>query len=848
MALLLSVATFAPAMPSGSNMRASIDRPVDSDAVTDPSGTLGLSTGTLVCEDGLYEMVSVTNSYGIPVDVTIQLANDSGDVADLYFNGSFVSDSVTFTLSPGDTRTVNAFASCAAQPSISYDAEAVGPGINTDANGRIVTVVGLNQNWPQFSFDERNIGVEGANTGPRSIPNRQWTYSIGGATRGAPVMADDTIFVGSQDNDLYAINAHNGSLRWRFTADGEVTGAPAYESGTVYFGTKGGTVYAVDASSGNQDWSFTDPQRDIESPVVVENGVVYTGSKDKNLYAIEANSGNLSWSFNVGDEVRGVAAEPGGYIYTTDKGGDVFAVNSTGDQQWTYAAGDEISAPPVVSGDRVFFGTKKGNQVYALNATNGSGVWIHDVGGDIETSVAVESNTVYASDSSGTLYALDVADGSEQWTSSFSGKARTAPAIANGTIYLGSDANIVYGFNSTGFQLFAHSLGGAPVDGIAVAENYLYVGDGTDTVYALYDGLTLRQVYDEDWPQFGYDGSHAASPEINTGPVGALQEKWTVAPGNPVVGGPVISDGSLYIGESGGGNTLLYARHESNGSLRWTFSAGGETQAAPAVNASTVYVGDKNGNLYGVWTTNGTQRWSTTLDREILPKAAPAVHDGTIFVGTKAGTMYAVWENNGTVRWQNSTGNEIHSSPAAVGDTVYYGDRRGQTVYARWIANGTLRWSATLDDEILSSVVVDNGTVYAGTKAGSLYALDAADGSQRWTPVSPVNEIRGSPAVEGDRVFVGDKDSNLAAVWTANGTDAWSQPYQAGGVVRTLAVVDERVYGSTDSNAVFSVNATTGAEDATFPISAGSGWSIAVANGHIYVGDGNGNVYAIEET
>ena len=51
---------------------------------------------------------------------------------------------------------------------------------------------------------------------------------------------ENTVYVGSWDNYLYAVNSMNGSLDWSFETSSYVTSSPAVDlDGRIYFGSDG---------------------------------------------------------------------------------------------------------------------------------------------------------------------------------------------------------------------------------------------------------------------------------------------------------------------------------------------------------------------------------------------------------------------------------------------------------------------------------------------------------------------------------------------------------------------------------------------------------------------------------
>ena len=62
-----------------------------------------------------------------------------------------------------------------------------------------------------------------------------------------PAYHDGTIYFGSEDGYLYALDAGDLSESWKFETGGDVLASPAVADGMVYFTSKDGSVYCVDA-------------------------------------------------------------------------------------------------------------------------------------------------------------------------------------------------------------------------------------------------------------------------------------------------------------------------------------------------------------------------------------------------------------------------------------------------------------------------------------------------------------------------------------------------------------------------------------------------------------------------
>ena len=104
------------------------------------------------------------------------------------------------------------------------------------------TVLGHAQmNWPQLSFNNAHLGFNPSET-TLSVSNvgslRQvWTFSTQGSLS-LPAVVDETLYIGSGDGHVYAVNANTGALIWKaLLAGGGTSASPIVANGIVYIGT-----------------------------------------------------------------------------------------------------------------------------------------------------------------------------------------------------------------------------------------------------------------------------------------------------------------------------------------------------------------------------------------------------------------------------------------------------------------------------------------------------------------------------------------------------------------------------------------------------------------------------------
>jgi outer membrane protein assembly factor BamB len=237
---------------------------------------------------------------------------------------------------------------------------------------------------------------------------KKWSFQPDSSPT-TPEVTKDTVYVGSLDGNVYAVNAETGKERWRFTATGsgtEIRSPPAVADGTVYVTAAGGNVYALDAETGKQEWDSPNDVQARESPTATRD-TVYVSSERGSYYALDASDGSVKWSFPAGTPTFD------GTIYNetlyADSGLNLYALDTeTGEREWLFARTEWEAVSATLSGGTVYVGG--GSPLYALRASDGSKKWKLDLSpGDVEYSrPTVASGAVYISSEEGNLYAIDI--------------------------------------------------------------------------------------------------------------------------------------------------------------------------------------------------------------------------------------------------------------------------------------------------------------------------------------------------------------------------------------------------------------------------------------------------------
>jgi outer membrane protein assembly factor BamB len=321
---------------------------------------------------------------------------------------------------------------------------------------------------------------------PKFDTDFQWAFETGGSVDSSPTIVDDTVYVGSDDNTLYAIDASEGTEQWAFETGGPVKSSPTVVDGTVHVGSRDNNLYAIDASEGTEQWAFETGDVVESSPTVVGD-TVYVGSIDGNLYAVDASEGTEQWAFETGGSVDSSPTVADGTVYVGSLDDTLYAVDaSDGTQQWAFETDGYVESSPTVVDGTVYVGSWD-NNLYAVDASDGTQQWAFETGSFVDSSPTVVDGTVYVGSDDYHLYAVDANTGTEQWAfETDSSIGFSSPTVADGTVYIASyDGNLYAIDASEGTELWDFGIGGLIDSSPTVVDGTVYVGGHYNYVYAV---------------------------------------------------------------------------------------------------------------------------------------------------------------------------------------------------------------------------------------------------------------------------------------------------------------------------------------------------------------------------
>ena len=321
--------------------------------------------------------------------------------------------------------------------------------------------------WPMWRGNASHAS-QGAD-GPTSLA-LAWNYTTNGAVISSPSIVDGVVYVGSQDKNLYALDAYSGSLIWKFATQDALVSSPAVVDGKVYTGGDDGYVYCLDAQTGELDWkTFVDGNKEytygslvLKSSPAVLDGVVYIGSLDGYLYAINADSGVVEWKFNShGYVLSSPAVSDGGVYFTSEQpttgvlfkldaksGGLIWSLPIPHEYQFT--GGTEMMGSPSVA-DGMVFASADLRTYYGVNAETGEVAWIFT---DPSAAEFIVSCPLYVN---GDLYIIDkysitnlnAHTGDTNWSFFTGDELYTSLSYAAGKLYMMTSERHLYILDAT---------------------------------------------------------------------------------------------------------------------------------------------------------------------------------------------------------------------------------------------------------------------------------------------------------------------------------------------------------------------------------------------------------------
>lgn len=288
-------------------------------------------------------------------------------------------------------------------------------------------------------------------------------------------IADGTLFIGSMDGKIVAVNASDGKLIWETQLETAATpsggfgcaappvpvaiyGSPAVSDNLVYVGGYNGKFYAFAPGEKEPRWVY--PREgtvgsQIVGGVVVAQGKVFFGAADGKAYALNATTGASSagWIFpSDASKIGKIWSTPEfheGTLFISSFDKKLYALDATtGEKKWVFATQGAIVTTPLVHDNTVYIGSFDRN-FYALDATTGQEKWrFSEAKNWFWAKPLVKDNIIYAGNLDGKVYALDAQSGQKLAELDLGGAVSSSPVLAGNLIIVATENGVVYALNT----------------------------------------------------------------------------------------------------------------------------------------------------------------------------------------------------------------------------------------------------------------------------------------------------------------------------------------------------------------------------------------------------------------
>ena len=363
------------------------------------------------------------------------------------------------------------------------------------------------QSWSMWRQNPAHTAV--GQSGPTNL-TLLWNFTTSGAVISSPSMADQKVYVGSQDKNVYSLNAQSGSLIWQYTTNDRIKSSPAVANGKVYIVPDDGYIYCLGAYDGSLIWkksvggyiqaNFASLVLLRSSPIVV-NGRIYVGSLDTNIYCLDADNDDIIWTYKTQGYITSSPAVIDGVVYIVSQepdSGALYKLNATfGDLIWkktlpyyeTFGGGTDMQASPTVADGMVFASSNIGSY-YGINADTGDTEWTfrdEAAGEFIICSPVYHNGQVFLIDKY-SIVCLNAKTGGTIWSTYLNEELYVSPSYADGKLYVVTDQRSIYVLNTTnGEKLGRFITGSNGWSAPSLYDGKLYVGNNDWNVYALAD-------------------------------------------------------------------------------------------------------------------------------------------------------------------------------------------------------------------------------------------------------------------------------------------------------------------------------------------------------------------------
>lgn len=291
----------------------------------------------------------------------------------------------------------------------------------------------------------------------------------------APLNAGDTLYAGSAEGEIWAVDPENGAVVWYQDLDEDISAGIGGDQDHLYLVTRDAQLKVLSRQDGTELWEQPLPNEALASPQ--SNGrLVVVQTIDGKVLAFDASSGDRTWQYDSNVPVLSLRA----------------------------------AASPLVGADMVLVSLANG-KLMAISTENGQPIWQYEVGQpqgrtELERLVDVAAEPLILESAAmvvgyqGNLALVDLQSGQEIWSRKAS--SLQSPMIGDGNIFVaGANGDITAYRGNDRRELWVQDrLSWRQPTQPVVFGDYLLIGDyeGYIHMLSLEDGSLQGQLEFDD--------------------------------------------------------------------------------------------------------------------------------------------------------------------------------------------------------------------------------------------------------------------------------------------------------------------------------------------------------------
>ena len=309
----------------------------------------------------------------------------------------------------------------------------------------------------------------------------------------------DRIYAASRDGKVSAYLPESGKRVWQTKLDTDLSAGPGFGENTVVVASADGYLIALDARTGEERWRENIGGESLAQPVIQDNLIVVL-TIDNRMRAFSVFDGNERWSMEQSAPlltVRGSSTPviAGTSVIAGFDNGRLVAVNiSTGDVEWEAPISppsgrsdlerlSDIDGSIAVVGQDVYAVGYHGDMA-AIASESGQPLWTREVSSF--EGVSADWNNVYTVTDDGEIVAISRSTGTEKWRqNSLLRREPTLPVAFSTTVVTGDLEGYVHFFsNFDGTPVARLKVGGQVTSTPVVIADRLYIQSDSGSLTA----------------------------------------------------------------------------------------------------------------------------------------------------------------------------------------------------------------------------------------------------------------------------------------------------------------------------------------------------------------------------